>query len=174
MVEGSSVRSRPLPGRLISCVVAASGSSISNSISGSISGCRCTSCSSRASNSAWFFLLNRSTRPLTIIVPSGLFLCHLYNSRCTFASHISWPRLDIFGRVLVFTAVRGSRSSYTSSYTIRQYLCRSEEIVLFSWCQRLAQLTCSERRGNDMVYIVESCQEKRGSKQVRAKRKQLG
>jgi hypothetical protein len=125
------VRSRPLPGRLLSCVVVASGSSISNSISGSMSGCRCISCSSRASNSAWFFSLNRPTRSLTIIASSGSFLCHLYSSRCTFACHVSWPRLDIFRRALVFTAVQGSRSSYTSRRMMRQYLYRSEEIVTF-------------------------------------------
>ena len=94
------MRSRPLPGWLLSCVVVASGSSISNSISGSMSGCRCSSCSSRASNSAWFFSLNRATRALTIIVSSGQFLCHFYSSYCTFACHVSWPYYIITSRLI--------------------------------------------------------------------------
>src|SRR5579859_5267144 len=124
-----------LPGLLLSCIVVASGSSISNSISGSMSGCRCTSCSSRASNSAWFFSLNRATRVLTIIVSSGPFLCHLYNSRCTFTC--LYPgHAQIFFAGPCLTAVRGSRSSYTSRHMIRQYLYRSEEIVVRSVCSR--------------------------------------
>lgn len=53
--------------------------------------------------------------------------------------------------------------------------CRQSLVPLplrcISWCQRLAQSTCSERQRDDMVYRVVSFQEERGKKQMRGKRK---